>query len=695
MDRLAEGTGALAVDDADALQVGHAGFVQVFVQAVDGVVRGQTQEVELGRDGGAAGQVHVLPGRGGPVRIAEGALDGAAGGFTGAADRIAVGIQHVAHGVLRDEPQVRQIDLALQDAAADIDLVVAVREGTDGTGQAHGDDADPIADMEVAGAELPAGGNFLFGGGRLGALLVDLVADGCAGALHGGQIAPLSAALGGLAQVGDGLVGLLLGLLQDFSGILVGLLEQFLPALLELLLAVPQGLAVLLQGGPQAGGLLLLGAQLLTGGLQVGQEILEVLLLLAELFLCSFDDVVGQAQLLGDGEGVALARDADHEPVGGLEGLDIELTAGVHDALGPHGVGLELGVVGRRQGADVAHMAEIQDRDGQGRALGRVGAGAQLIEEAQALAVDAAEDVHDGLHMGGEGGQTLLDALLVADVGKDIAEEGELAPVTCRNVESRHAHQLEEADRLERDRLAARVGAGDDDHIVFAAQLDIDGHDRLVVDQGMPPLADMDVVFVVEDGPGRILLHGQVGAGKNEIQLRHILRVVLELHEVLARLRRQGGQDLLDLLFLLQGQLAQAVVEGDDGSGLNEEGRARGGLVVDQARHLRLVLRLDGNAVAVAAQGDHAVLQIGRIGRVDHLRQLLVDPVPGLLDLPPDLAQGGGGVIRHLFLGDDAAADLRRQARHRIKAVKKVVEDIHGLFLCFRTMCALCVPGIS
>ena len=44
-------------------------------------------------------------------------------------------------------------------------------------------------------------------------------------------------------------------------------------------------------------------------------------------------------------------------------------------------------------------MAEIQDRDGQGRALGRVGAGAQLIEEAQALAVDTAEDVHDGLHV--------------------------------------------------------------------------------------------------------------------------------------------------------------------------------------------------------------------------------------------------------------------------------------------------------
>ena len=42
---------------------------------------------------------------------------------------------------------------------------------------------------------------------------------------------------------------------------------------------------------------------------------------------------------------------------------------------------------------------------------------------------------------------------------------------------------------------------------------------------------------------------------------------------------------------------------------------------------LGFVLGLHRDTVAVAAHGDHTVLQIGGVGRIDHLRQLLVDPV--------------------------------------------------------------------
>ena len=184
----------------------------------------------------------------------------------------------------------------------------------------------------------------------------------------------------------------------------------------------------------------------------------------------------------------------------------------------------------------MAHVAEIQDGNGQCGTFGGIGSGAQLIKETQALTVDPSENIHYGLHVGGEGGQTLFDALLVADICEHLPEEREFTPVSRRNMQSRHAHQLEQTHCLERDRLASGVGSGDDDHIVVGTQFDIDGNDLFGVDQGMTAVADVDVVFIVENRPGGILLHGQISAGKDEIQLGHVPGVVFQLHEVFTSL---------------------------------------------------------------------------------------------------------------------------------------------------------------
>ena len=58
------------------------------------------------------------------------------------------------------------------------------------------------------------------------------------------------------------------------------------------------------------------------------------------------DDTVRQPQPPGDGKGVGLARHADEHPVGGSQGLHIELTGGVLHPSGGHGVHLQLGIVG-------------------------------------------------------------------------------------------------------------------------------------------------------------------------------------------------------------------------------------------------------------------------------------------------------------------------------------------------------------
>ena len=47
----------------------------------------------------------------------------------------------------------------------------------------------------------------------------------------------------------------------------------------------------------------------------------------------------------------------------------------------------------------------------------------------------------------------------------------------------------------------------------------------------------------------------------------------------------------------------------------------------------------------------------------------------------------GGGIIRDLILGEDAASDFRRKRRDRIQAVEEVKEDIGPVFclVCART----------
>ena len=304
-------------------------------------------------------------------------------------------------------------------------------------------------------------------------------------------------------------------------------------------------------------------------------------------------------------------------------------------------------------------MAEVEYGDRQCGALGRVGAGAQLVEKTQALTVDTAEDIHDGLHVRRESGEALLDALLVADVGKNVSEKREFATVAGGNMQARHTHEFEETDCFERDGLAAGVGSCDNDHVIIGTQLDIDGNDLFGIDQGMTSLADIDIKFVVENRPGCILLHGQIRARKNKVQLSHILRVILEFHEVLAGFGGERRQDLFNLFLFLQRQFAQLVVEGDDGGWLDEECGAGGRLIMDQSRDLGFVLGLDRDAVAVAAQGDHIVLQIGGIGRIDHLGELLMYFVTCQLHLPAHFAKCRRGIVCHLVLGEDAASDFR------------------------------------
>ena len=65
----------------------------------------------------------------------------------------------------------------------------------------------------------------------------------------------------------------------------------------------------------------------------------------------------------------------------GLQRLEVELDRGVAGARRRVGVGLELGVVGRRGDERPGPDEVVEQRLGERRALGRVGAGAELVEQ--------------------------------------------------------------------------------------------------------------------------------------------------------------------------------------------------------------------------------------------------------------------------------------------------------------------------
>ena len=175
----------------------------------------------------------------------------------------------------------------------------------------------------------------------------------------------------------------------------------------------------------------------------------------------------------------------------------------------------------------------------------------------------------------------------------------------------------------------------------------------------MASLPDIDIAFIVKNRPGGILLHGKICAGENEIQPGHVFSVVLEFHEVFAGFGGKSGQDLLNLLFFLQDQFPHLIVERDNGRRLDKKCGARGGLIMNEPGNLGFIFRFDRDTIAVSPQGDHIVLQVGGIGRVDHFCKLLVDFVAGQLHIAPYLAERRRSIVRNLVLGKDAAADLR------------------------------------
>ena len=301
----------------------------------------------------------------------------------------------------------------------------------------------------------------------------------------------------------------------------------------------------------------------------------------------------------------------------------------------------------------------LDDGDGQRRALHRVGAGAQLVEQDKAVAVRLLQNRHDIGHMRRESGQILLNALLVADVRQHPAVDRDGTAVRRRDVEAALGHQGQQAQGLEGDGLAAGVGAGDDQGVKGVSQLDVDGHRLLGVQQRVAGLAEVDGAVPPDLRPDGVHFIGELAPGKNQVQVDQGVVIPLDVLPVGRRFRGQLRQDALDLLLLLGLQLDILVVGLDDAHGLDEQRGAGGGNVVDQAGHIPLVLRFHRHHEAAVPLGDDGLLQnLAVTGGGDDLLQYLAAFRLGRPHMAADVRQFCAGGVGDGVLVHDAAVDL-------------------------------------
>ena len=317
----------------------------------------------------------------------------------------------------------------------------------------------------------------------------------------------------------------------------------------------------------------------------------------------------------------------------------------------------------------------LDDGDGQGRALHRVGACPQLVEEHQAVCIGLRQNGHDIGHMCRESRQILLNALLVPDVRQHAAVDGHGAPVPGGDLQPALGHEAEEPQRLQRHRLAAGIGAGDDQGVKGLPQLDVDGHGPGRVQQGMPRPPQVHAAVLPDLRPDALHPVGELGPGEDAVQQHQSVIVPADVVLVGGGVGGELGQDPLDLLLLLALQLDELVVGLHHPHGLHEDRGPGGGDVVDEAGHVRLALRLHRHHEAPVPLGDEALLQNFTIaGGGNNFLQDLPALGLGLPHVPPDVRQLRGRRVRDGVLVQDGALDLLLQEAVAVEGVEEVVD---------------------
>ena len=207
-----------------------------------------------------------------------------------------------------------------------------------------------------------------------------------------------------------------------------------------------------------------------------------------------------------------------------------------------------------------------------------------------------------------EGGQTLFDALLIADVGQHFVKHRQAAAVRSRNHQAAHHHQSEQTHCLEQNCLTTGVGAGDHQGVKINAQGHIHRDDLLRVNERMPGPDQLDLPVTGDLRHRSLHLVCQTALGKVEIQLYQHLIAAADGLSIAAHRSGQLIEDAIDLLLLLAFQDLDLVIGFHHRHGLDEHGSAAGRGVMHQTLDLAAVLGLDRHHIPSVPHGDDGIL---------------------------------------------------------------------------------------
>ncbi len=263
-------------------------------------------------------------------------------------------------------------------------------------------------------------------------------------------------------------------------------------------------------------------------------------------------------------------------------------------------------------------------------------------------------------------------------------------------------HERQQPRALERHRLAARVGAGDDEHPRRRDQHEVHRHGRgrrrrvrLAVgdqrahrrhEQRVPRRAELEPAVGGQRGLDAVAEAREARFGLDDVQLHGRLDRARQLRRPAAEGVGEPEEDAADLVAFLLLERDDLVVDLDRAQGLEVQARAARRGAVHDAGDGGAVLGADHQDVAPVAVGDDLVLQVlrrlpaaqERLQRAAQARPLLAQPVPDdpqlrarvvghlarLVDLPADVGdlalERRGGVDERRELGQVAAGPADR-----------------------------------
>ena len=199
---------------------------------------------------------------------------------------------------------------------------------------------------------------------------------------------------------------------------------------------------------------------------------------------------------------------------------------------------------GRAEGAARAQL--LQHGLGQRGAVVGVGARAQLVQKHEGLRVHVLDHLTELLDEGGEGREVLRHALVVPDDGEELREARQPRARPRGHVEAGLRHHHEEAQCLQRHRLAARVRPRDDEQRTLGIEVEIHRDHgsravRLGIGLGLRPALSQQqrVARAAHVHHARVRQHGlhrlhalrQLRAGEDEVRRAQPVDETLQLRQ--------------------------------------------------------------------------------------------------------------------------------------------------------------------